>query len=187
MKRLVWLVLAVITLSGAPAVGAEGGAPTDLDPASLHEEVAQLESEIGPPGPIPGESDVERITLHIAKGLRCPVCQGSSLAESPVEGANAMRARIRELVAVGFTEDQIRDYFSAPERYGEWVLLEPRATGLNALLWIAPGLLAGVAVAWAAMIAIRWRREPDEVPLPSDVGLAPKDKYEERLLREMDE
>ncbi len=79
--------------------------------------------------------------------LRCPVCQGMPIADSPADMAQSMMARIREMSAEGHSKDEIIAYFT--ERYGDWVLLEPRKEGLNWLVWVMPPvlLLLGVLVA----------------------------------------
>lgn len=87
--------------------------------------------------------------------LRCPVCQGVSIADSPSESAAQMRTVVRDRLAAGASDDEVRAYFIA--RFGTWVLLTPPGEGLGALLWIVPGasMLAGaVALLWRA----RWRR-----------------------------
>jgi cytochrome c-type biogenesis protein CcmH len=107
------------------------------------------------------------------------------VADSSSEAAVMFQHRIRELVAAGYTEDQINDYFV--DRYGEWILLYPPAQGLNRILWIVPGLLGGLGVAWSVGVAVQWRKEPDEAPLPSDQGLVEMDTYEKALLAELEE
>jgi cytochrome c-type biogenesis protein CcmH len=78
--------------------------------------------------------------------LRCPVCQGLSVADSPNGMAVNMRRQVRELVAAGYDEDQILSYFE--ESYGEFVRLKPPLRGVNWLVWAGPlaGLLVGVVV-----------------------------------------
>jgi cytochrome c-type biogenesis protein CcmH len=128
---------------------------------------------------------VQARTHAVASLLRCPVCQGMSVADSTSEAAVMFQRRIHELVSLGYSDDQIMDYFV--DRYGEWILLEPPARGLNWMIWLGPGLAGGAGLVWALATAVRWRREPDDVPLPSDAGLQPKDPYEARLLKELDE
>lgn len=157
-------------------------------PALAQEEAVQLEDaapqpELPPPGPPPPPEEVHALAREIGSKLRCPVCQGLSVADSQAEAALLMYGRVKELVAQGYTEAQIQDYWVA--RYGEWVLLEPR--GRHWLVWVTPGIGAGVALVWLSATMLRWRREEDEVPLPSDVGMAPKDPYEQRLLAELEE
>lgn len=138
-----------------------------------------------PPGPEPAAETVDSTTHEIARTLRCPVCQGLSVADSTSEAAVMFQKRIRELVAAGYTEDQIRDYFL--DRYGEWILLDPPAQGMNQVLYLFPALLFGAGAVWVFGTVTTWRKEPDEVPLPSDEGLVEMDEYEKRLLQELDE
>lgn len=78
----------------------------------------------------------EARVMVLGKQLRCAVCQGVSIADSPASMARAQLDKVRELVAEGKNDQEIRDYFVA--RYGEWALLEPTTNGLNGLLWLAP-------------------------------------------------
>jgi len=89
---------------------------------------------------------LEAETKRVALLLRCPVCQGLSVFESPSSMALNMREQVRELVAAGFDEDQVLRYFE--RSYGEFVRLEPPLRGVNWLVWGAPvaGLLLGVLV-----------------------------------------
>lgn len=75
----------------------------------------------------------------LGKELRCAVCQGLSISDSPSSMARAQLDMVREQVAAGKSDQEIRDYFV--ERYGEWVLLSPPASGFNWIVWLGPGLL----------------------------------------------
>jgi cytochrome c-type biogenesis protein CcmH len=106
---------------------------------------------IGPPhgSPLSGAALVAR-TEEVSSLLRCPVCQGLSVADSPSSMAQKMHGQVRELVAAGYDRDQILDYFE--RSYGEFVRLEPPLRGVNWLVWLAPvgGLVAGgLLVTWA--------------------------------------
>jgi cytochrome c-type biogenesis protein CcmH len=77
--------------------------------------------------------------------LRCPTCQGLSIADSPATSAGQMRSLVREQLAAGATDDNVRAFFVA--RYGRWILLDPPASGPDLVLWFAPAaILAGGAV-----------------------------------------
>ena len=98
--------------------------------------------------PAPATADLathDPAVEELGRELRCPVCQGMPIGESPSDMAQAMMKRVRELHAEGKSSDEIRDYFVA--RYGEWVLLKPEAKGFNLLVWVLPplALLAGFA------------------------------------------
>jgi len=84
----------------------------------------------------------------LGKQLRCPMCQGLSIADSSSSAARAQMDKVRELVAAGRSDREIRDYFTS--RYGEWALLDPPASGMNLLEWLLPLLLlvgGGLAIA----------------------------------------
>ncbi len=81
---------------------------------------------------------------RLAARLRCPVCQSVSVADSPSQTAQAMRATIKQLVAQGRSDQQVIAWFQA--RYGPWILLDPPASGRTLPLWLLPaaGLVAGM-------------------------------------------
>ena len=87
-----------------------------------------------------------RRTMEVASLLRCPVCQGMSVADSPSTVALDMKAQARELLARGYSEEQILSYFE--RSHGEFVLLKPKFRGVNALVWVLPllALLIGVVL-----------------------------------------
>lgn len=77
---------------------------------------------------------------QLAAELRCPDCLGLSVAESHTAAAVAARRQIAEQLAAGRTPEQVRAYFVA--RYGEWILLAPRA----ALAWWLPPAVVLVGI-----------------------------------------
>lgn len=86
-----------------------------------------------------------RRTQEIASQLRCPVCQGLSIEDSRSEMAVNMKAEVRSMLERGYTQQQIEASFV--RSYGEFVLLEPKFEGVNALVWVLPvlALLLGAA------------------------------------------
>lgn len=112
-----------------------------------------------PPGAGIAAADtaLEARVRELASGLRCPVCQGLSIEDSPTELAVEMKNIIREQLAAGRFPEEVRQYFV--ERYGEWVLLQPRASGFNLVVYVLPwvALLAGGAV---IVVGVRrWTRQ----------------------------
>ncbi|NOJ83737.1 cytochrome c-type biogenesis protein [Myxococcus xanthus] len=99
-------------------------------------------------GSDPLAPELEARAQTLGKQLRCAVCQGLSVADSPSSMARAQLDMIRELVSEGKSDAEIVEYFVA--RYGEWVLLSPRAEGFNWFVWLGPvGLVAvGAFVIW---------------------------------------
>lgn len=97
-----------------------------------------------PHGPVVSGAMLDRRTYEIASLLRCPVCQGMSVADSPSTVAVDMKRQVRELVAQGYDEMQIVGYFE--RSYGQFVLLKPKFRGATAMVWLLPivALVGGV-------------------------------------------
>ena len=79
---------------------------------------------------------LENETKKVSSLLRCPVCQGLSIYDSPAPMAVNMRKQVEDLLAKGYSQDQVIRYFESS--YGEFVRLEPKGEGLNLLVWILP-------------------------------------------------
>ncbi len=96
----------------------------------------------------------------ISHDIRCPVCQGETIDDSNAPIARDLRIIIRERLVAGDSDAEVVDYIVA--RYGEGVLFNPPAKGVNLVLWLAgPALLlAGIGV---AVTAGRRRVAPEAV------------------------
>lgn len=92
------------------------------------------------------DAGLDARTRAVASELRCPVCQGTSILDSPAPLAVEMRDVVREQLQQGKSPEEIKRYFAA--RYGEWVLLRPAARGANAPLYVLPILAFVVGVIW---------------------------------------
>ena len=88
---------------------------------------------------------------EVSSQLRCPVCQGLSIGDSPSSMAAKMRGEVNDLLAAGYTEGQVLSYFE--RSYGQLVRLEPSFAGVNWLVWLGPlaVLLLGAFMIWRAM------------------------------------
>jgi cytochrome c-type biogenesis protein CcmH len=75
----------------------------------------------------------------LSKGLRCLVCRSESIDESNAPFARDLRLLVRERLTAGDSDDQVIAFLV--DRYGEFVLLQPRTTGANWLLWGAGPLM----------------------------------------------
>lgn len=102
----------------------------------------------------PADSALEARTTAVAATLRCPVCQGESIQDSPSELAQQMRSVVRDRLRAGDSPDEIKAYFVS--RYGEWILLEPAVKGLNILLYVLPVLLVVGGLALVVVLVRRW-------------------------------
>lgn len=97
---------------------------------------------------------------ELEQRLRCPVCKTVSIAESMSDTAVAMRATVEEQIDAGRTDAEIISWFT--ERYGEWVLMDPPASGNTLPLWLIP---LGVAAGGVALLVTRRRAAPVPVGL----------------------
>jgi cytochrome c-type biogenesis protein CcmH/NrfF len=114
------------------------------------------------PDSSPPTSDAER-TIAIADGLRCPYCNGESIAEAPSAIARDLQDFIGEEVARGRSDEEIIDFFVAT--YGEQVVLDPPLFGWGLWLWLLPLLSLG-----GGAVLIRNRLRGGRVEAPSDPG-----------------
>ncbi len=97
-------------------------------------------------------------TKSVASRLRCPVCQGESIQDSPAELAGQMKDLVREQLASGRSEAQVYEYFTA--KYGQWILLEPKAEGINLLVYGLPIAFLVLGGAGLMMAVKKWTRPP---------------------------
>lgn len=107
--------------------------------------------------------------------LRCPTCQGLSIADSPATSAAQMRALVREQLSAGGSDDEIRAFFVA--RYGRWILLDPPVGGPDLAVWLAPAVIVTIG---AVLVVLRARsRMPAAMsrawsaPLPASASRLP--------------
>jgi cytochrome c-type biogenesis protein CcmH len=119
----------------------------------------------------PPATNVEDPRLYeVAAELRCVVCQNLSVADSPSEMAQQMRVIIRERLAAGESPAQITQYFV--DKYGEWILLSPRRSGFNLLVWGFPIVAIAVGLIVFALVLHRWTRRTRARMTPSAVDAA---------------
>ncbi|MGC9368384.1 MAG: cytochrome c-type biogenesis protein [Paracoccaceae bacterium] len=119
---------------------------------------------------------LETRAREISKGLRCLVCRNESIDESNAELAKELRVLVRERLVEGDTNEEVVEYLV--DRYGEYVLLKPKATGANLVLWVAGPVLLIVALGIGAGYVLTRRRGEE----PSAGGLSAE---EEARLKEI--
>lgn len=93
-----------------------------------------------------GDPAQEARALALEREIRCVQCENEPIAQSTADIAADMRALVRERIAAGDSDAEIRGFFRA--RYGDFVLFRPPMDARTILLWLAPLLLAG-AGGWA--------------------------------------
>lgn len=156
--QLLWVsVVAFSPASLVPPLAAQAAvaAPTALAPQPA---VAQPAVAQPAKAPTSGDSALEVRTREVAAQLRCPVCQGNSIQDSPSELALDMKSVVRDQLASGKSPDEVKLYFV--EKYGEWILLEPKAAGFNLLVYLLPiaAVLSGGFLVWRAVK--KWTAPP---------------------------
>ena len=81
----------------------------------------------------------ERQARTLMDSIRCLVCQGESIADSPAEMAGDMRSLIRERIQTGESPESIRQWLIA--RYGDQISLQPPFDWQNISLFVLPVVL----------------------------------------------
>jgi len=101
--------------------------------------------------------------------LRCMVCQGQSISDSDASLARDMRAIVRERIAAGASDDEVRGFLT--DRYGDYVLLDPPVKPETYALWFGPAavFVAGAGIAYALLRRARAvAREAGAAPLSAE-------------------
>lgn len=80
---------------------------------------------------------------QLTADLRCPKCQNQNIADSNAEIAQDLRTKLQQMLVADKTDDEIVQYMV--DRYGDFVLYEPRVDPQTYLLWFGPILLLVVA------------------------------------------
>jgi cytochrome c-type biogenesis protein CcmH len=103
------------------------------------------------------ETQADRVDA-IASRVACPICAGESVFVSQNSASRAIRSRIGELVAENDLSDA--DIVAVIEtRYGAQVLLVPRSSGFDALIWVLPAVALICGLAGLTVVFRRWKRE----------------------------
>jgi cytochrome c-type biogenesis protein CcmH len=98
--------------------------------------------------------------------IRCVQCENEPIAQSTADIAADMRALVRERIAAGDSDAEIRSFFR--ERYGDFVLFRPPWDARTWALWTAPLALFGLGL--LALLATRRRLAQDAAPLTPEEG-----------------
>lgn len=121
-------------------------------------------SAYDPGAELPNAADEAR-ARDLFRELRCMVCQNQSIDDSNAPLAQDLRALVRERVAAGDSNTEIKDYLVA--RYGEFVLLKPRIETETILLWATPAIVL-IAGAVAVVLAARRRKSAPDAALSAE-------------------
>ena len=127
----------------------------------------------------PEEAALDALAAEVASGLRCPVCRNQSIVESNAELSREMHALVRDKLAAGETPAEVEAYFVS--RYGEWILLQPQARGINLLVY---GLPLVVLVLGFFLARNRLRKWASAGPVVGAAGTTELEAEDENWLRE---
>lgn len=109
---------------------------------------------------------LEERARNLSAGLRCMVCQNQSIDDSDAELARDLRVLVRERLTAGESDEEVIAYVVS--RYGEFVLLQPRFSARNALLWATPALLLAAGTFFLIFYARRRRRAVQPALTPEE-------------------
>ena len=124
------------------------------------------------PDEVLSDPALEARARELSADLRCMVCQNQSIDDSEAELARDLRLLVRERIKAGDSDEDVRNYIVS--RYGEFVLLKPRFSVRNALLWATPVVvLAGGGL--LVILSLRRRSARHAAPLSVEEEAALKD------------
>ncbi|WP_137151400.1 cytochrome c-type biogenesis protein [Devosia sp. FKR38] len=111
------------------------------------------------------DAAMEARARAISAGLRCLVCQNQSIDDSDADLARDLRLLVRERLVAGDSDEQVRQFLV--DRYGEFVLLNPRLNDHTLVLWIAAPVLLGGGLLTLFLVSLR-RRPAKSAPLSAE-------------------
>jgi len=130
--------------------------------------------------PTPSDDDVNRV----AKQMYCPVCENIPLDVCPTQACQDWRELIRQKLAQGWSDQQIKDYFVL--QYGDRVLAEPPRRGLNWLVYFLPPVVFLGGAALLFRVLRKMRRVP-EAPAPEVMAAGQSDEPQDEYLKRVEE
>jgi cytochrome c-type biogenesis protein CcmH len=90
--------------------------------------------------------------------LKCPECQGLSVADSQAPTSRAIRTDIKRRIRAGQSDEEIRQAYV--DTYGESILLTPQDSGVSLLVWILPIVVLALGATGIVFALRRNRGEP---------------------------
>ena len=131
------------------------------------------------PQPTPSDNEVNRV----AKQLFCPVCENIPLDVCPTQACHEWRELIRQKIAEGWSDEQIKEYFAL--QYGDRVLSEPPRRGLNWLVYLLPPVffLGGAVLLFSVLR--RMRKSAAAAPAAQPAGEPAADPYLKQVEEEL--
>ncbi|GAA6162434.1 cytochrome c-type biogenesis protein CcmH [Pelagimonas sp. KU-00592-HH] len=128
------------------------------------------------PDEILDDPALESRARELSKDLRCLVCRNESIDDSNAELARDLRLLVRERLVAGDSDDEAISFIV--DRYGEYVLLNPKTSGSNLVLWLAGPAMLLISLG----VALVYLRRRSAAPKVADAGLSAE---EEARLKEI--
>ncbi|MCL4127158.1 UNVERIFIED_CONTAM: hypothetical protein GTU68_051014 [Idotea baltica] len=97
---------------------------------------------------------LEQRARALSEGLRCPVCRNESIDESNASISRDLRLLLRDRLVAGDSDAEALQYLV--DRYGDYILLNPKVEGANILLWLAAPIML-ILAGGVAFVTIRGR------------------------------
>ena len=111
----------------------------------------------------PSKQTLDQRVHDVASQLKCLVCQGESVADSPAILSQQMRGVIRQQLQSGKSEQEVIQYFVS--RYGDRILLSPPWQGLTLLAWLVPIALMVGGILLLFVVLRSWQSQSDKEPI----------------------
>jgi cytochrome c-type biogenesis protein CcmH len=124
----------------------------------------------------PPQETLDQRVYDVASQLKCPICQGESVANSPALISQQMRALIRHQLQSGMTEQQSIQYFRS--RYGDRILWSPPQQGFTLLAWLVPPAVLLLGALLIFFVLRNWGRIKQLGPAQSKANNEPVDQQE---------
>ena len=81
----------------------------------------------------------DEIKSKILKNIRCLICQGQSVYDSESDFASSIKLIVEKKINEGSNEEQIYEFLR--EKYGDWIIFDPKLNKNTYILWLLPLLL----------------------------------------------
>jgi cytochrome c-type biogenesis protein CcmH len=120
---------------------------------------------------------------EVARQLYCPVCENTPLDVCPTTACAQWRALIREKLELGWSEEQINDYFVT--QYGDRVMAEPPRRGLNWLVYVIPPVAILAAALFLGLMIRRMKKSSQTANVSVPDSKLPEDELLARVEQEI--
>ena len=137
----------------------------------------------------PSRQSLDQRVYDVASQLKCLVCQGESVADSPATLSLQMRSVIRQQLQSGKSEQEVIQYFVS--RYGDRILLSPPLQGLTLLAWLVPITLMICGMLFVFVVLRNWQshsnKEPDDADKTETMNIDEKELayYQRQIEQEL--